>query len=105
FGFPGDSPRLRAERLAGWHQSAWSRSGTRARPRTSPMSTTPSRQTGIALITAVLVVALAAMASTAILVSAHIAIRRTANLQESELAWWYASGVESWVKSLLERDL
>lgn len=65
----------------------------------------PQRQTGIALITAVLVVALAAMASTAILVSAHIAIRRTANLQESELAWWYASGVESWVKSLLERDL
>jgi general secretion pathway protein K len=64
-----------------------------------------SQQQGIALITAVLVVALAAMASTAILVSAHIAIRRTANLQESELAWWYASGVESWVKSLLERDL
>jgi general secretion pathway protein K len=63
------------------------------------------RQHGIALITAILVVALAAMASTAILVSAHLAIRRTANLQESELAWWYASGVESWVKSLLERDL
>ena len=63
------------------------------------------RQRGIALITAVLVVALAAMASTAILVSANIAIRRTANLQESELAWWYAAGVESWVKSVLERDL
>ncbi|MES0875115.1 type II secretion system minor pseudopilin GspK [Sinimarinibacterium thermocellulolyticum] len=60
---------------------------------------------GIALITAVLVVALAAMASTAILVSANIAIRRTANLQESELAWWYAAGVESWIKSVLERDL
>ncbi len=34
-----------------------------------------------------------------------MAIRRTANLQESELAWWYATGVEAWVKSLLERDL
>jgi general secretion pathway protein K len=65
----------------------------------------PRIQGGIALITAILVVALAAMASAAILVSAHLAIRRTANLQESELAWWYASGVESWVKSLLERDL
>jgi general secretion pathway protein K len=63
------------------------------------------KQSGIALITAILVVALAAMASAAILVSAHLSIRRTANLQESELAWWYASGVESWVKSLLERDL
>lgn len=61
-------------------------------------------ESGIALITAVLVVALAAIASAAILASANIAIRRTANLQESEVAWWYASGVESWVKSILERD-
>lgn len=65
----------------------------------------PRRQSGIALITAVLVVALAAIASAAILSSANIAIRRTANLQDSELAWWYADGVESWVKSILERDV
>ncbi|MDD3762508.1 MAG: type II secretion system minor pseudopilin GspK [Nevskiales bacterium] len=64
-----------------------------------------TRQRGIALITAVLVVALATIAATAILVSANIAIRRTGNLQESELAWWYGDGVESWVKSILERDL
>ncbi|HEX4896387.1 MAG TPA: type II secretion system minor pseudopilin GspK [Solimonas sp.] len=63
-----------------------------------------NRQRGIALITAVLVVALAAIAATAILSSANIAIRRTANLQDSEKAWWYASGVESWAKSLLDRD-
>ncbi|SFF32425.1 general secretion pathway protein K [Fontimonas thermophila] len=62
-------------------------------------------QSGIALITAVLVVALAAIASAAILSSTQIAIRRTANLQDSERAWWYADGVESWVKSILERDL
>lgn len=61
-------------------------------------------QHGIALVTAILVVAMAAIASAAILASANIAIRRTANLQESELAWWYATGVESFVKSVLERD-
>ncbi len=61
-------------------------------------------ESGIALVTAILVVALAAIASAAILSSANIAIRRTTNFQESEVAWWYASGVESWVKSILERD-
>ncbi len=63
------------------------------------------RQSGIALITAMLVVALAAIAATAILSSANIAIHRTATLQDSEKAWWYAAGVESWIKSILERDL
>ncbi|MEQ1440558.1 type II secretion system minor pseudopilin GspK [Fontimonas sp. SYSU GA230001] len=61
-------------------------------------------QKGIALVTAILVVALAAIASATILASANIAIRRTSNLQDSELAWWYASGVESFIRSVLERD-
>lgn len=63
------------------------------------------QQAGIALVTAILVVSLATIAATAILTSANIAIHRTANLQDSEKAWWYADGVESWVKSVLERDL
>lgn len=62
------------------------------------------QQSGIALITAILVVAIAAIASAAILGSANIAIRRTANLQESEVGWWYATGVEAWVKTILDRD-
>ncbi len=62
------------------------------------------QQSGIALITAILVVAIAAIASAAILGSANIAIRRTANLQESELGWWYAIGVEGWIKTVLDRD-
>ena len=61
-------------------------------------------QSGIALITAVLVVALAAIAAAAMLSAANLAIHRTQNLQESEIAWWYASGVESWARSILERD-
>ncbi|QHS09481.1 type II secretion system minor pseudopilin GspK [Sinimarinibacterium sp. NLF-5-8] len=65
----------------------------------------PGKHRGVALITAILVVALAAIASTAILVSANLAIRRTANLQDSELGWWYANGIEAWVQSMLARDL
>src|SRR3546814_13490993 len=47
---------------------------------------------------------LAAIAAAAILSSANLAIHRTQNLQESELAWWYVDGVESWVKTILLRD-
>lgn len=62
------------------------------------------RQQGIALITAVLIVALAAIAASAIMVSANLAMHRTQNLQESEIAWWYADGVEAWGKTILSRD-
>lgn len=63
-----------------------------------------SRQRGIALITAVLVVALAAIAAAAMLGSANLAIHRMQNLQQSELGWWYVDGAESWVKTILQRD-
>ena len=63
-----------------------------------------AHQRGVALITAILVVALATIAATAILVSANVAIYRAGNLQASEKAWWYASGIESWIKSILVRD-
>jgi general secretion pathway protein K len=61
-------------------------------------------QRGVALVTAILVLSLATIAATAILASSNIAIHRAANLQDSERAWWYADGVESWVKSVLARD-
>jgi type II secretory pathway component PulK len=64
-----------------------------------------NRQRGIALVTAILVMALAVIAATAIMTSSNIAVHRAANLQDSERAWWYADGVEGWVKSVLERDL
>ena len=63
-----------------------------------------ARQRGIALVTAILVVALASIAATAILSSANIAIHRAGNLQDSEKAWWYGDGVETWVKTILQRD-
>lgn len=63
-----------------------------------------NRQHGVALITAILVVALAGIAATAVLTSANLAIHRTQTLQDSERAWWVAEGIESWIKAVLEAD-
>ena len=63
-----------------------------------------SRQRGVALITAILVVAIATIAATAMVSSGNIAIHRASTLQDTEMAWWYAEGVEQWVMTILERD-
>lgn len=60
-------------------------------------------QRGVALITAIFVVALAAIAATALLSTTGIAIQRTTSLQDSEEAWWYARGLEDWVAEQLQR--
>lgn len=65
---------------------------------------TAKHERGVALITALLVVALASIAAAAVLASASIAIHRTANLLDSEKGWWYADGVEAWGKTILDRD-
>jgi len=59
---------------------------------------------GIALITAVFVVALATIAATALLASTHSGIQRAQTYLESESAWWYAQGLESWGTAILELD-
>ncbi len=61
-------------------------------------------QRGIALITAILVVALAAIAATAMYTTMAIAQRRTELLVESEAAEWVADGVETWVLGALQID-
>lgn len=68
------------------------------------MTTSPARQRGIALITAVLVVSLAVIAATSVLDSGHFAIQRTATMLDSERAWGYAAGAEDWVRTVLDRD-
>ncbi len=60
---------------------------------------------GIALITAMLVMALAAIAAAAVLVSANNGIRRAATLIDGERAWWYAQGLESFSRRILALDL
>lgn len=62
------------------------------------------RQRGLALITAVLVVAAASVAATAMVVSQQYSVRRTASLLHGEQAEAYGFGAESWAKVLLRRD-
>lgn len=62
------------------------------------------RQEGVALITALLVVALAAVAATAMLTANNIAIRRSTNIFQRETASWYLTGLEQWAGQILRRD-
>jgi len=62
------------------------------------------KQGGIALVTAIFVVALASIAAVAMFEAANIAVHRSANLVQSEAELWYATGVESWVKGILIQD-
>jgi general secretion pathway protein K len=61
-------------------------------------------QNGVALITALLVVALATIAAVAMTTRQQLDIHRTANLIHGEQAYMYALGGESWAKRILWRD-
>jgi len=61
-------------------------------------------QHGVALITALLVVALATLTAVAMTTRQQLDIRRTANVLNGEQAYLYALGAESWVKRILLRD-
>jgi general secretion pathway protein K len=62
------------------------------------------RQRGIALVTALLVVAVAVVAASAMLVTHNVAVHRSSNLRFVEQAWWYGAGVENWVGEILRKD-
>ncbi len=64
----------------------------------------PSRQRGVALITALLIVALAALLASGMLARQNLSIHRSGNLFAQEQAWWYAIGAENWAAKILERD-
>lgn len=61
-------------------------------------------QSGIALITALLVVAVAVIASAGMLVVHNVAVHRSSNLRFVEQAWWYGAGVENWIGEILKQD-
>jgi general secretion pathway protein K len=69
-----------------------------------PMSES-GRQRGVALIMAMLVVALATTAATALISREAMDVERTANLLESDQAWAYVEGGEAWARMILARDL
>ncbi len=63
-----------------------------------------NNQQGVALITALLVVALATIAAVAMTTRQQLDIHRTANIINGEQAYIYALGGESWIKRILLRD-
>lgn len=63
-----------------------------------------SSQRGVALITAMLVVALATMAAVAMVARQQYDIRRTGNLLQAEQAYLYVLGVDDWAAQILRRD-
>jgi len=63
-----------------------------------------NRQSGVALVTALLVVALATTAAVLMARQLHIDLRRTANFLHGEQAWAYALAAESWAQVVLEQD-
>jgi len=67
--------------------------------------TTLRRQSGVALITALLVVALATVAAVGMAARQQLDVRRTGNLLHSEQAYTYLLGAESWARVVLQRDL
>ncbi|MGB5337524.1 MAG: type II secretion system minor pseudopilin GspK [Gammaproteobacteria bacterium] len=63
-----------------------------------------TRQDGVALITALLVVSLAVVAAVAMATRQHVDVRRTGNLLHGEQAYAYALAAESWAKVILLQD-
>lgn len=63
-----------------------------------------SRQRGVALLTALAVVALATIAATYMLSAQQLQIRRSGNQLQQEQAWQYALGAEAWAKTMLAQD-
>ena len=62
------------------------------------------KQSGVALITAVLIVALAVVASVSIAENYQLNFRRTVTAFNSGQAWSYAKGAEEWAMAILARD-
>ena len=62
------------------------------------------RQTGVALITALLITALVTVAAVAMASRQQLDIRRTGNLMEADQAWQYALGIEAWARQVLAKD-
>ncbi|HUT41776.1 MAG TPA: type II secretion system minor pseudopilin GspK [Gammaproteobacteria bacterium] len=61
-------------------------------------------QQGVALVTALLVVALATVASVGMATRLHVDVRRSANLIHGEQSYAYALAAESWAQVILRRD-
>ncbi|MBU6420467.1 MAG: type II secretion system minor pseudopilin GspK [Gammaproteobacteria bacterium] len=68
------------------------------------LSAQRSRQRGVALLIALVVVAIAATLSTGMIWNRELDIRRTANITQGDQAMEYALGAEAWAEQILRRD-
>ncbi len=75
---------------------------TRSPPRQQPSA--PRRQQGVAIITALLIVALATTISVNISTRMQLDIRRTANMITLDQAGYYISAAEDWSQRILKKD-
>src|SRR5687768_3499520 len=64
----------------------------------------PRKAQGVALVTALLIVALASVAAVSLATQQQLDIRLTGNLIDGDQAWAYARGAEGWVEIILRRD-
>ncbi|VAW87469.1 hypothetical protein MNBD_GAMMA16-1826, partial [hydrothermal vent metagenome] len=64
----------------------------------------PRKSRGVALVTALLLTALATIMAVSLVSNQHLDIRRTGNLIEANRAYLFALGIEEWVKQVLIRD-
>lgn len=63
-----------------------------------------TKQRGVALLTAIVIVALGTVLMTSMLWDTHLNLRRTENIIFSDQAWLYAMGGEDWAREILKRD-
>lgn len=63
-----------------------------------------SHQTGVALVTALLVTAIATVTAVSMAARQQLDLRRTANVLDTDQAYLFALGVESWAQQILIRD-
>jgi general secretion pathway protein K len=64
----------------------------------------PAREAGVALLTAMLIAALATVAAVAMAARQQLDMRRTGNVLDTDQAYLFTLGVESWAKEILARD-
>lgn len=68
------------------------------------MITLPAQQQGVAIITALLIVAIATTLSVSFSTDLQLDVRRTGNIISSEQAVVYTQGAEDWVRGILRED-
>lgn len=64
-----------------------------------------ANQRGVALLTALLVVALATIVTVAMARERALSVQRSSNLLRGEQTWQYALGLEAWARAILHEDL